>query len=343
VATSTRLRSAVVFLVDGTAGDNGNLDSFSGVLGWAVYQNNAGVPGSLVAKGQGANVTQVDTLLQSSGGDLARVHFDLDNPVSLAPGTYWFALREGTWGSGGDGSEVRWAATPAIVGYSTADSTDVANAASWTANVGAQDDAFALYGDAVVWDQAGIFQGAGSANVSNFVIANDFQLAAAARFSALEAWLDDQDEAGPFGRFSGALSWGLYDDAAGLPGTLLDSGAGSGIRVSDTGLTGANSEAIAHLELTFGKTIALDAGTYWLALHEGSWGSDADGSIVAWVIAGSVAGSGTKYSVNLNPPGPWASLGGSDTGFVLSDQILFASGFEPGTACAWSEPGGVCP
>jgi hypothetical protein len=344
VAAATRLRSADVILVDSAAGDDGLLGSFSGVLGWAVYEDSSGAPGALVAKGQSTGVSLADTHLQAFGGsyDMVRAHFELDRLVSLAPGTYWFALREGTWGDGTDGSELQWAVSPNSIGAVNFFSLDEQNASSWSENSGGTDNAFVLYGDAVVWDESPFSTGAGSINISNFVIANDFSLGAPEKFSSLETWLLDQDQAGPFDRFSGALSWAIYDDAAGAPGTIVDFGSGVAVRVTDAGVLGQGDAAIAHVELSFGRALALDAGTWWLALHEGSWLSPADGSVVAWVRGDTSAGAAPSYSSNLNPPGPWTSNAGSDGSFVLSDQLIFGSGFDNGTLCAWDGVAGPC-
>jgi hypothetical protein len=98
----------------GTGGNSGlTLPAFSGTIGWAIYGNGAGAPGTLLASGQDSTVTLTPT------GDInffTRA-FQLDGQfegisfgsvANLSAGTYWFALHEGNWGSPSDGSSVSW-------------------------------------------------------------------------------------------------------------------------------------------------------------------------------------------------------------------------------------------
>ena len=79
------LSGFTAWLSDNVADDDGVLDSFSGTLGWAIYSNNAGQPGTLLASGQDAAPTLTDTGVQdASGCDIVRVDVGFPSAVVAA-------------------------------------------------------------------------------------------------------------------------------------------------------------------------------------------------------------------------------------------------------------------
>jgi hypothetical protein len=108
--------------------------------------------------------------------------------------------------------------------------------------------------------------------------------------SGFTAWLSDNvaDDDGVLDSFSGTLGWAIYSDNAGQPGTLLASGQDTAPTLTDTGVQDASGCDIVRVDAGFPSAVVLPAGRYWLALHEGNWGSPSDGSIVWWQYANQV-------------------------------------------------------
>jgi len=347
VSSSTRLTRAVVFISDNEVNDSGALESFSGELSWAIWFDNAGVPSTLGFWGSALSVTQVDTGLQDTfGDDIVAVSFELEHPVSLTAGaTYWFSIHEGPWLSAPDGSEIWWQVAADDFGADHYVSLDVSNPGSWSQFSGSM--AFVLYSDDVVWDQTGLSPGFGGSYISSAVTANDFWVITSATFSGLEAWIMDEvvgPDGGIVSAFSGDLSWAIYGNMDAAPDSLLDHGNCKELDVVPYGvLSGLGSDS-ARVRCTFGRSIHLTNNNYWLALHEGAWLSPYDGSPVAWVDSLFSYGWGQWVDTNEQAPGgSWISQA-NNSAFILGNETLFASGFEAGCTCAWSNSGGAnCP
>jgi len=349
VTSAARVSRATIWVADNVPNDNGVIDSFSGAIGWSIWTDSSTLPGSLVASGEALDIVQVDSGAQDDfGDDIVAVSFALTHPVSLAPGTYWFALHEGQWGQAGDGSEVWWAKSSSANGSGHAAAPDPAHPI-WAHTTGDNDVAFVLYDDAVVWDQSPIAAGgSGGSDIADYVTANDVVLATSASFSSIEAWLLDETvgDNGSVDSFSGAMSWAIYDDSNGAPGALRsgDSGDCATVETIDTGYQSTIGSDEARVRCSLGRSVLLAPGTYWLALHEGSWLSPFDGSQVYWIDSTLALGGGQYQDGNEGAPGTSWSTFPYDSAFVLGDQLLFASGFEAGVTCAWSNGGALaCP
>ena len=93
--------------------------NYNGITGWgqditySFYNDNSGSIGSLIATGNGQNVTPVDSGLAwcCGGGNAWSVNFDLASTLSLNTGHYWLGL------SGASGSNPWWVTTSGISGY----------------------------------------------------------------------------------------------------------------------------------------------------------------------------------------------------------------------------------
>jgi hypothetical protein len=111
-----------------------------------------------------------------------------------------------------------------------------------------------------------------SYNISDRVQAEDFALNASYTLTGGTAALNDNEvnDNGLLDSFSGTLSWAIYSNDGGMPGTLLYSGQDSTLAYTDTGLQFAGGDVVS-VGFEFDMPITLEAGTYWLALHEGNW------------------------------------------------------------------------
>ncbi len=338
IATPTYLLAADVWLSDQQVNDNGILDGFSGALNWAVYTSAGATPGTQILAGRGIALVATETGVQTqNANDMIRMHFDLEPPVALQPGTYWFALHEGPWGTT-DGTALDWLAEAADAGAAGVSAANVPTPASWSAAV---DRAFVLYGGAFLSNsfEPAVYN-ANSFGVSDEVRADDFLTGGVVRLSAADVWMADDvfNDNGLLDSFSGTLGWAIYDDQSVLPGSLVASGSDAQPRVVDTGFQDPFDGDIGHIRIRFGGAggVQLPALTWhWFALHEGTWGSGSDGSPICWLQASAVQGTGSVSALPTPSPSGWTTSA-IDTAWALFDDVIFASGFEGQTACAWS-------
>lgn len=334
-----RITGALVWLADGVVNDNGELDCFDSALSWAIYTDSSGAPGAIGTSGYARNLAETDTGFQDSfGQDVVRVRFDFSHPVTLTPGAYWFALHEGLWLTASDGTECGWQQAGSLQGMASASAQDEENPGGWL-SPSPLDSAFVLFGDDVIWDQSAVVTNSSGSSISSFVSANDFALAAPASFSSIETWWHEYgtpDDDRTFDGFSGTVGWALYSDFGGSPAILLDSGSSSEVEFVDSGLQTPSDDDVWRIRVALGRSVALGPATYWLALHEGAWGSPYDNTALFWYWGTSSFGAGAFADDNPESPGEWGYSSDQELAFTLSHQLLFASGFEDGVTCAWS-------
>lgn len=128
-----------------------------------------------------------------------------------------------------------------------------------------------------------IFAGVAT-DITGTALANDFRIDETTELGSLRAWLADVVGSGVDGvleEFSGTLGWAIYSDDSGLPGTLLYSGSEMDPLVNSTNVRSSGGEVFA-VDIDFPPNTSLPAGTYWLSIRDGAWGSPSDGSMVAW-------------------------------------------------------------
>jgi hypothetical protein len=185
---------------------------------------------------------------------------------------------------------------------------------------------------ALVFDQSSVVAtSSGALNISEYVIADDFTVSSTVTLTGLRVWLVDARgtaDNGVLDNFGGTLSWGIFANSAGSPGTLLASGFNATPVLTDTGFNGTGTGVdvvIADLDLS-GPTLA--PSTYWLGLHEGTWGSAYDGSstvnsVIFWypttVGFGSTA-HGNSDEVSLADS--WVDTEFVNTAFRLSGDVV---------------------
>jgi hypothetical protein len=333
------LTNVQAWLHDGAVDDDGELGSFGGTLSWALYPSDGlGFPltsSDPIATGSAAELVLDDTGLDdASGRDVVRARFELRPPVELSPNRVWFVLHEGTWGSLSDGSFLLWGEAPSIVLHP-------AHEASWNPGtwiVGDADHAVHLVASPLAGAQLEVDAGFDGYDISTQVFASDVFVDFATEVTELQAFLVDGDagDDGALGSFGGTLGWAIYQDAAGKPGALVASGEGPATAF-DTGLQSVGDHDIVRVEVPLGQTVSLAAETlYWLAFHEGDWGSPADGSTIRIARANGLANGGSWADPDETDPGDWPTGGLLDGVYALDQRVLFVSGFESDNTCAWS-------
>jgi hypothetical protein len=144
------------------------------------------------------------------------------------------------------------------------------------------------------------------ANVGPHHQGNDFQLSSPSSITSMHIWT------GEGGVWDGTLDWWILDDAGGLPGNVMASGAGQNIVKTPTGLIVWSGLTEYEYDFEVTGVPVLEAGTtYWLVLH---LSSDFDDDQIAWETSGS-GGNGVS-----SPPGVFGgwSVNGQENAFTLS-------------------------
>jgi len=94
-----------------------------------------------------------------------------------------------------------------------------------------------------------------------WIQAEDFLLGSSTTLTGVRFWDVEQAPS-----YQGSITWQIYDDGGGMPGTSLYSGTASPIHSATGNVLFFGNE----FQNDFGlPNIALGAGTYWLALHNG--------------------------------------------------------------------------
>lgn len=344
----SRIDTVTVWLVSPSVAplpEGNDVPGFFGSIGWAVYNTFDGAPGDLLYSGVDFAPELTDTGLLSDGFPVYRARIHLDGRPGLV-GRNWIALREGPWGlPPADPSPLFWLAAASEVGESSYVSNDT-EIPTWAPSVG--DHALVVEGDPGHWYQQHFAKSLGE-NISTQVVAVDFALQNETRLGSLDIWLADNAAGndGVLGSFDGTLSWAIYANGSGAPtGSPLFSGHDSSPTLADTGIQDDFSADLVRARIELEGRPLLPAGTYWLALHEGTWLQPYDGDPI-WLqpSSGGVVNATPVKSDAETAPASWVALTGKEFAFVLFEDELFASGFEAGVACAWSGVSGatLCP
>jgi hypothetical protein len=98
-------------------GNSSFASAFSGILSWAIFSDNAGVPGVVLVSGTGNMIRVSDTGVPNFFGNRYSVTFNLVSPVSLSANTrYWLEIHEGLTLTTNDGTEILWVSGTGSVG-----------------------------------------------------------------------------------------------------------------------------------------------------------------------------------------------------------------------------------
>lgn len=104
---------------------------FSGTIGWALFANSGGVPGTVLFIGSDSAPGLTDTGVDIFGTREWRIDVALPS-INLLVGTYWLGLREGAWGSPNDGSTIYWDTTGSTWGALPLFTADLTGASGWS-------------------------------------------------------------------------------------------------------------------------------------------------------------------------------------------------------------------
>ena len=316
---------------------DGILTGFDGTVGWAIYRQAFGEPSTLVASGVDTGALTMGPTIPACCWDTQLVRFRFDPPVRLGSGIYWLGIREGAWGQPADFTPVHASASARILGSSTRSAPVGAVPVAWNLG-GGSDLAFAIYGSASPWSQEAFDAVPGAAPVTSAVAATDFILAQSFTPSRAEIVVGDGDATpdGVVDNLEGALGWGLYSDSSGAPGTLLQSGTTEApLQMTVIGASATVGD-YAAVRLDLSTVGSLAAGSYWLAVREGPWGTGAaDGTETSWLVS-EVFGNNRCTSAALAVPGGWACGVHLDLAISLAADLVYASGFEAGVTWAWT-------
>jgi PEP-CTERM motif len=179
----------------------------------------------------------------------------------------------------------------------------------------------------------GTFTPSGGNNITSTASADDFTFASTQTFDQARVWLMDTSLPGnTIEQFSGTLSWFVYTNNAGKPGTVITSGTVSGASITtvDTGVdfsTTVGSFRVFQFDFPVSST-TLTAGTYWFRVKENGLTAPNDGSQVFWLNSGSSTGFGTRADTNPVTPSTWIFNNPTDRAFQLLGSTTAP---EPGT------------
>ena len=203
----------------------------------------------------------------------------------------------------------------------TRDSMKTLRVAAMLAFLGAATAAHAV--PAIVHDNGGPL-GGGSANahqISSAVTANDFTLAVQKTLTAFTFWASVDTNQTIAANFVGTIGWAIFDDAGTKPGNLLFSGQDSTIAITATGLFNLAGGEIVKMDADFIGGVTLAAGNYWLALHEGNWGSTFDASEIFWQRTTNIFADPIVIDINETNPTNWNLTSNFDGAFVLFEEV----------------------
>jgi len=190
---------------------------------------------------------------------------------------------------------------------------------------------------ATVFDNGAPNQFSGN-EISDYVIAEDFSLSGPTTVTGVRFWLFSSAANFP-ADFNGKVGWAIYDHngVGNQPGTLLFSGTDTTPTVVPTGALVFGSVPEHQVDIDISAVLAAST-TYWLALHEGDWGSSYDGLRVAWESTGSISGNTSRYDSNEASPGGNWQVSPVHLAFQLSGEPFVDPVPEPGT---WAAAGFV--
>jgi hypothetical protein len=122
----------------------------------------------------------------------------------------------------------------------------------------------------VVYDNGGPDQVGGNESTM-WLQTENFQLTSPSTIGAAEFWTGEIGSA-----WDGTLSWWIFDNNAGQPGTILASGAGAGVTKVATGTSMSYLGVEYKYDFSLNGVPTLAAGTtYWFGIHLSSdWSRD---------------------------------------------------------------------
>ncbi|MFL6675060.1 MAG: PEP-CTERM sorting domain-containing protein [Massilia sp.] len=152
--------------------------------------------------------------------------------------------------------------------------------------------------DNVVYDNGAPNHASGN-NLGFAWQAEDFTLGSDAGLAAVTFWSLEA-----LGAYRGSISWSIVGDDGGKPSSDVF-GSGNALSVSRTGLGSYLGLDEYSNSFSLGAPLALDAGTYWLVLHNGSFGDLGDPNEFLWET--SASNQGLRGMESFNGGVAWTS------------------------------------
>lgn len=175
---------------------------------------------------------------------------------------------------------------------------------------------------AFLWSQTD-FNSSRTFSLSTGAIANDFTLSSATTLDTFRLWAGQGGNTGyTLPAYSGTMGWAVYAaGSGGGVGTLIAYGQDTATAVTATtnvyGFTRDFQIDGTFAGVAFGSVENLAAGTYWVAFHEGNWGSPSDGSAISMALVGNQIGLDNRIANDPSSPS-YVSTNGLDNAFVLT-------------------------
>ncbi len=182
------------------------------------------------------------------------------------------------------------------------------------------------FAGSVVYDNGAPNQQNGN-EMTAWIQADAFALAQSTYITGVNFWtLELTSQNG----YSGSIWYGIYADASGQPGTLLDSNVIASPDRTVTGATLGSFDEYAYL-FNISPFTATGGGAYWLGLHNGPLDNTARGEVYWETTNPNATAGGQEY--NLTSPVAWDANGAQHafqlTGSAVpepSTLILFGAG-----------------
>lgn len=149
--------------------------------------------------------------------------------------------------------------------------------------------------------------GSNGSEMTMWIQAEDFALASPATITDVRFWTIEQPSQPGY---NGSIVWTLYSDAGGSPGGILDRGTALATQVSTGSIFGFEGF---QNDFSLGP-LALDAGTYWLGLHNGPLTHDSR-DYFYWQNSDPFSGNGHEDRTPFDSGG-W-SINGEEHAFEL--------------------------
>jgi hypothetical protein len=185
--------------------------------------------------------------------------------------------------------------------------------------------------NSAVFSQVNLIPNANAANLTTFIIANDFELSATTNISGIRAWISDAflgNNNNRLDNFSGTIGFAFYRDNSGRPGAFIASGHDEQTVLTDAGFQGGGSVDVMAVDADI-PNLVLGPGVYWLALHEGHWLEPSDGSTVAWYVSQSAIGVDVGFGSRSFEDGfvtsqvrTWSTGSSAEHNFVVFGTVV---------------------
>jgi hypothetical protein len=178
---------------------------------------------------------------------------------------------------------------------------------------------FAGFSSAAVLYNNGLPNQSNGADLNAFLEADNFALADASLVTLIRFWTLQES----LSDYAGSTEYSIRQDDGGIPGTEVAFGS----FVSTQTPTGQTTLGLNEYEHVGSVNISLNAGSYWLVLHNGPSSSEPL-TLFYWAFAGDQSGDSQSWELALGGDAFWAT-NNAELAFELEGE--FAPVPEPST------------